>query len=134
MKRIQINPPDMFDSTAMNYAQAVLTEGGRHLFLAGQVAFDDAMQIVGEGDMQAQAAKALDNIGRVLAHAGGGPENIVRVRYFVPDYDEAMIPPLLAAIGDFFGDGPLPAGTLIGVDALAFPGLMIEIEADAVLP
>jgi enamine deaminase RidA (YjgF/YER057c/UK114 family) len=81
--------------------------------------------------MAAQAVKALDNLEAVLASAGMSLSNVVRLNYYVTDVDAAI--GALGAIGPRLADANCrPASTLLGVQRLAFPELMIEIEATAV--
>jgi enamine deaminase RidA (YjgF/YER057c/UK114 family) len=82
------------------------------------------------GDMRAQVALALDNVETVLAQAGLGLGDVVRMNYYVTDIDaffgaaEVLGARLQAA-------GCRPASTLLGVARLAFPEFLIEIEATA---
>jgi enamine deaminase RidA (YjgF/YER057c/UK114 family) len=83
------------------------------------------------GDMVAQGELALDNLETVLTQAGMTLANVVRLNYYTTDVDaffaaaEQLGPRLAAA-------GCRPASTLLGVTRLAFPELLIEIEATAV--
>ena len=83
------------------------------------------------GDMAAQVNQALNNLETVLRAAGMALADVVRLDYFATDVDAffkaaEVVGPRLAQAGC------RPASTLLGVDRLAFPELMIEIEATAV--
>lgn len=119
-------------SLAYGFNQAELVEGAsRVLVLSGQsaAAADGTPQHT--GDFPAQVSLALDNIEAVLAGAGMTLGNVVRINVFTTDVDAMM-----GSWGDlatrFATAGVRPTSTLVGVTRLAFPELMVEIEATAV--
>jgi enamine deaminase RidA (YjgF/YER057c/UK114 family) len=84
------------------------------------------------GDMRAQAEQSLDNLETVLGQAGLGLADVVRLNYYTTDVD-AFLAEAAEAVGRRLGEaGCRPASTLAGVTRLAFPELLIEIEATAV--
>ncbi len=112
MKRTQINPWAW--SLQFGFSQGELVEGGqRMLFCAGQT------------------TPALDNLDAVLKDAGMTLSNVVRLTVYTTDVD-AMIQNSDALAGRLDAAGVKPAQTLPGVDRLAFPELLVEIEATAV--
>ncbi len=134
MSNIKINPAGLYESLPFGFSHAALQEGGRTLHLAGQVAWDGNAQIVGAGDLAAQTRQALANLGAVLAAAGAGPADIVRLRTYVVDHTPDKLGPVLGEIGAFYGDATPAPNTFLGVAALALPDFLIEIEATAVVP
>jgi enamine deaminase RidA (YjgF/YER057c/UK114 family) len=100
------------------------------LFISGQVALDDDGNLVAPGDFEGQARRTFDNIGRVLDGAGGTFADIVKLTVYLTDISRL---PDYGRIKAGFIPGRQPASTAVGVTALAMPGLMIEIEAIAVL-
>lgn len=108
---------------------------GNVLFVAGQVAWDEAGRLVGEGDFPAQFAQALRNVKAVLDAAGCPVARVGRVTVYVTDKDAyvAATKAVGAAWRDVFGRH-YPAMALVQVAALLEPGAMVEIEATAVLP
>ncbi len=103
----------------------------RTLFIAGQTSNDDEGNPLHAGDMRAQLGQAIDNLETVLKQAGLALENVVRLNYYTTDVDKFMEAADVA--GERLGPaGCRPASTLLGVSRLAFPELMIEIEATAV--
>lgn len=104
----------------------------RVVYCAGQASVDEQGQPLHAGDMVAQANQALDNLERVLTHAQLTLAHVVRLDYYTTGVDaffaaaEHVMPRLAAA-------GCRPASTLLGVERLAFPDLLIEIEATAAL-
>lgn len=130
----RLNPTDMYDSLRYGFSHATISETGRLIHCAGQVAWNAQGELVGPGDLAAQAAQALRNLGAVLAAAGAGPADVVRLRTLVVDHTPDKLEPITRAIEVFFGDALPAANTLIGVQALALPDFLIEIEATAELP
>ena len=103
----------------------------RVVLCAGQTSTDADGRPVHPGDMAAQMELALDNLETVLGEAGMNLSNVVRLNYYTTDVDA-----WLAAAGTFGARlaqaGCRPASTLLGVTRLAFPDLLVEIEATAV--
>jgi len=128
-----INPDTLFDSTPYGFSQVVVGVGKRIICCAGQTANDKDLQIIGVNDFGKQAEYALENVRRALAAAGAGPEHIVSTRMYVVGYTPVYLELLAKVIGNFYGDLPAPANTMVGVTALALPEFLIEIEATAVL-
>ncbi|HZC50298.1 MAG TPA: RidA family protein [Nitrososphaeraceae archaeon] len=110
------------------YAQSVKV--GDTIYLSGQVSHDDRGNIVGLGDMEAQMRQAYANIQKVLAQYGAAMENIVDEILFVTDMNTAFA----AAVKcrqDIFSGTPVVASTIVQIQRLAFPELMIEIRCVA---
>ena len=105
---------------------------GRTVFCAGQASVDADGAPAHAGDMAAQIRLSFDNLETVLEAAGGGLRDLVRLNYHATD-----VPALLATWGPLAerlaAAGSRPASTLLGVQALAFPELMVELEATAVI-
>jgi enamine deaminase RidA (YjgF/YER057c/UK114 family) len=125
-----INPDDL--PTPASYAQVVVATGSRLVFVAGQVADDAEGNLVGAGDLAAQAGRAFANVGRCLAAAGARPEQVARITIYVVGHRPEYLPDISAARIAVFGDHK-PADTLLGVETLAEPGYLIEVEAIAVV-
>lgn len=133
MPNSKINPAGLYDAVGYGFSHAALQDGGRTLYLAGQVAWDKDCNVVGGGDLAAQTRQALANLKAVLAEAGAAPADVVRLRTYVVDHNPDKLGPVLAEVGAFY-DGVLPApNTFIGVQALALPDFLVEIEATAVI-
>lgn len=127
-----IQPEDTFASARFGFTQVVTSPPGRLVFVSGQVALDRNLQLVGEGDIAAQAEQALANLGSSLRAAGATPADVTMLRTYIVDY-RTEYGALLAPSFERFFQGRPPASTRVGVQALAAPGLLIEIEAVAVV-
>jgi 2-iminobutanoate/2-iminopropanoate deaminase len=112
------------------YSPAVLVTGGRLLFISGQVAFDEKGNVVGAGDIVAQARQVFENLRIILAKAGGDFSNIIKTNYYVIDVSQF---PKVAALRSEYFRGIYPASTMVEVKGLVHKDLMLEIEAMAVL-
>ena len=133
MTRQVINPESMYQTVPFGFSHAVLQNGGRALHLAGQVAWDRDCNLIGSGDVIAQTRQALANLKQVLAAAGATPADVVRLRTYVVNHTPDKLGPICAEIAAIYGDALPAANTFIGVQALALPDFLIEIEADAAL-
>ncbi len=128
-----INPESMYQTVPFGFSHAVLQNGGRTLHLAGQVAWDHNCQLIGGDDVIAQTRQVLTNLKEVLAAAGATPAHVVRLRTYVVNHTPDKLGPICAEIAAFYGDALPAANTFLGVQALALPDFLIEIEADAAL-
>jgi enamine deaminase RidA (YjgF/YER057c/UK114 family) len=128
-----LKPSTLMASDAYGYTQVVVSTGTRTIHIAGQVAVDAHGNVAPEGDLAGQMKKALDNVRLALVAAGADKKDLVQMRYYVVNYDENSFAAMMPVIKDFFGDIPPPANTLLGVSALAWPELLIEIDGTAVL-
>ena len=89
--------------------------------------------IIGTGDFAAQARKAMENVKLALEAGGATLADVIRTRIYVVNYKPEHVEIIGALNKEFFpGDNP-PASTLLGVQALALPDFLIEIEATAVI-
>lgn len=131
--RNAVNPDGLYDAVQFGFSHAVKSEGSRILHLAGQVAWDAECNLVGPGDLATQTQQALKNLAAVLQSEGATPANIVRLRTYVVNHTPDKLDVIVPAIAGFFGDTTPAANTLIGVQTLAMPDFLIEIEATAIL-
>src|SRR3954470_16436337 len=122
-----LRPKGIFHNPA--FSQAVIASGTRTIYVSGQVSIDERGAVVGAGDLAAQTTQAMRNVGLALAAAGASYADIVKITTFVVNYQPDHRAIIGTARAAFFGDGKLPASTLIGIAALALPEWLVEIEA-----
>ena len=126
-----LQPPGW--ATPRGYANGIAATG-RIVFVAGQVGWN-ANGAFESRDFVAQSRQALANIVAVLAEAGGRPEHIARMTWYVVDKDEYLAS--LTALGRAYREvigSHFPAMTAVQVVALIEDGAKVEIEAIAVVP
>lgn len=124
-----INPWHWQDQ--FGYAQALETTAPQHtLYCAGQTAMSDDGRPLHPGEMGAQVELAMDNLETVLKTAGYGLADVVRLTVYTTNVDELFAHYGLL-VGRLAKAGVRPPITLLGVTCLAFPELMVEIEATA---
>lgn len=130
MKKSYRNPPG--SPTPKGYHHVVSTEGGRMIFLSGQVAFDSDRQIVGKNDVVAQTHQTMLNLKAAVETGGGEISDIVQITTHVVHYDPFQLDDITGTIAEFFQPECFPTNTLVGVDSLSTEGLLIEIGGIAV--
>jgi enamine deaminase RidA (YjgF/YER057c/UK114 family) len=114
-----------------SFSPAVITEGGRIVWLAGQTALTDlnGNDISGKFEEQARTLFALMN--RTLERAGGSLANLVTMTVFITD--PRMGDGFVEMRREFFKEGRYPGSALVTVSNLARPGCVIEIQGVAVI-
>ena len=113
------------------FSPAVVTEGGRIVWMAGQTATVDADGKDISGNFEAQARRVFALMDQVLRRTGGTLANLVTMTVFIkePRYGDRFV----EIRGELFPDGNFPASALITVANLARPGMEIEIQGVAVI-
>ncbi|WP_002630539.1 RidA family protein [Cystobacter fuscus] len=130
-----LNPAGLLNTDALRYRQVAIATGTRQVHVAGQVAYDANGQLVARGDLAGQVAQAYRNVAIALAAAGATFSDVVRLTVYVVDWKREMISDFLAGIEQVAEElkiAPAPA-SLIGVSVLFEPGVLVEIEATAVV-
>jgi enamine deaminase RidA (YjgF/YER057c/UK114 family) len=128
-ERKVVNPPDLFDPPG--FSHVVVATGQRVVSLAGQTALDKEFNIIGADDLAAQTRAAMKQVKVALDAAGATWDDVIRRTIYTlfPTQFETIG----KAIAEVTGEREPPAQTLLGVTALALPGLLIEIEVTALL-
>ncbi len=127
MARINISTGSKWEPI-IGYSRAVRV--GNSIQVSGTTGSDAAGNLVGAGDVHAQAIQAILNIKSALESAGASLEDVVRTRIFVTDISQWE--EVGRAHGEFFGT-IRPATTMVEVSRLIDPNMLIEIEADALI-
>lgn len=131
MKTDFLNPPGLCPT--FGWTQAVSHTGGKTIYISGQTAVDAQGQIVGRGDLRAQAERAWECIGIALKAAGATFQDLVKTNLYVVNFKPEQLPILREVRAKYVSAEKPPASTLVGVTALAVPDWLIEIEAVAVV-
>jgi len=106
-----------------HFENAVTTEGGKLIHLSGQ--------LVTEGDLAEQFDAVFGKLKLALEACGATPNDVVRQRIFVVDLQPDHRDVVVSAMMKFYGDGPKPSSTLLGVQGLILPGSLVEIDLTA---
>ncbi|HWQ37963.1 MAG TPA: RidA family protein [Burkholderiales bacterium] len=124
-----INPDGLFKPST--FTQVVIAEGGKTVHISGQTARDDQSNVVGAGDVKRQAEQVFENLRLAVQAAGASMADVAKITTFVVN----LKPEDRVWIGEMVKKNfpKPPAHTLVGVQALAAPELLIEIEALAVV-
>lgn len=129
---------ELFDAEQLHpprgYRHAAAVTGGTTVYCAGQVSLDAAGEVMGVGDHTEQAYRALLNVVLALAAAGADAGDIVKLTYYVVGMDEAVVAAVNRGLGRACGEAGVPAvpATMVGVESLSLPALLIEADAVAV--
>ncbi|KJQ53861.1 Rid family hydrolase [Microbacterium sp. SA39] len=119
------------------YHHVAIGSGSRQVHVAGQIARDAAGAPVAPGDLTGQVEQALRNTALALAGAGATFADVVRLRFFVTEWHPDQMGAFMAGIENVADDLglslPLPPSSLIGVEILFEPDVLVEVEAYAVL-
>ena len=128
MPRVIIQPEGVWDPRP-RFAQVVRI--GNQVYVAGQTAVDERGNVVGKGDIDAQARQVFRNLQKCLEAAGANFDQVVKLNIYSTDLD-AHLPALTKIRREFFPREPV-ASTTIQVPRLVHPDWLLEIEAVAVL-
>jgi enamine deaminase RidA (YjgF/YER057c/UK114 family) len=133
MKRSHLNPADLPDWSSL-FSQVVIAEGSplRIVAIAGQVGVDKRQALSGDGSFAAQLDGAFKNLVVALRAAGCSAADVVKLTVYVVGYTGEKAGVITETLRRHFGSGPLPACSLIGIQALARPEFLVEVEAIAI--
>jgi reactive intermediate/imine deaminase len=121
------NPPALSKPTG--YTHVVETVGpGKTIYISGQIAYDQSGNLVGAGDMKAQAEQVFKNLEAALTAAGAKFSDVVKMNSYITDMSKA--PAVREVRARYFGEAA-PASTFVEVKGLVRPELMLEVEVIA---
>lgn len=129
MKKTQLNPWTWQDMYGFSQGWRV-DEASSVVFVSGQASISPDGEVLYADDFEAQVRLTFENLQRVLERAGMALDNVVKLGAYFTDIKRL---PVYGAVQAEFFKGKMPAQTAVEVSALALPGMMIEVEAYAVL-
>ncbi len=119
------------------YHHVAVGTGTRHVHVSGQIARTEDGTPVAVGDLAGQVAQALRNTAIGLAGAGATFDDVLRLTFYVTDWAPEKIAEFMGGVQSIAGSIglplPLPPASLIGVDHLFEPDVLVEVEATAIL-
>ena len=131
MEKEFLNPAGM--PVLPGFSQVVTATEGKIVFISGQVALDANNELVGKGDLRAQVVQTFENLKQALAAVGATFDDVLKSNTYIVDYTPDVIGVIREVRSQYLPQEKAPASTLIGVQALAFEDLLIEIEAIAMV-
>lgn len=127
------HPPGLPPPTRMSHV-VVAPPGASTVYVAGQTAFDADHRLVGAGDVYAQTVQAYRNLATALAAAGATMADVVKSTIYVVGVTPEVLTAFMRGMDDALGEAmPPTASTFVGVESLAYPELLVEIDAIAVV-
>jgi enamine deaminase RidA (YjgF/YER057c/UK114 family) len=130
MKKQYLNPKGV--ATPRFYSHAVTAEGaGKLVYVSGQVSWDAGGNVVGKGDMRAQSEQVFKNVEAALKVAGAGWSDVIKMNGYMVGMHGERVSAYREVRQRFLKAGALPASTLVGVERLVDPELLLEVEVVA---
>ena len=113
------------------YSQVVIARNpGRFIYLGGKAGIHPDHSF--PESLAEQSRLTFENIDTALKSAGARREDVVEIQIYIVNLEEADPEPVYQDVRDFFPAGHKPASMVIGVSALAYPGLLVEVNVRAV--
>ena len=111
----------------------VVTGPGKTIYISGQVPVNEAGAIVGKGDLKKQVTQVYENLQVALQAAGATFADVLKMNTYVVNYKPTDLSILREVRSRYLSKENPPASTLVGVQALYHPDVMVEIEVVAVI-
>lgn len=125
-----LNPPSIHKP--FGYTHVVTATAEKLVYISGQVAMDQNGNLVGKGDMRAQAEQVFKNLKAALEAVGADFSHVVKFNFYVVDLSQIAV---VREIRDqYVNTAKPPASTAVQVSALFHPDYLIEVEAVAIIP
>lgn len=132
MNKQYLNPKEL--NVPRFYSHAVTASGAAKLvYISGQVSWDAGGNVVGKGDMRAQSEQVFRNVTAALAAAGAGWGDVIKMNGYMVGMHAERVNAYREVRSRFLKEGALPASTLVGVERLVDPELLLEVEVVAVV-
>jgi enamine deaminase RidA (YjgF/YER057c/UK114 family) len=125
------NPGDL--RAPVGFTHVVTTSPGKMIFVAGQVALNKQGEVVGKGDLRAQATQVFENLKVALGAAGASFADVVKINTYVVNHKPADVTIFREVRSKYVSKEKPPASTFVGVQSLAREECLIEIELIAMI-
>jgi enamine deaminase RidA (YjgF/YER057c/UK114 family) len=130
-KKQFINPSGLV--TPRGYTHVVTAEGGKTVYIAGQVPTNSQGEVIGKGDLKMQIQQVYENIKVALKAVGADFGDVVKMTTYIVNYQPEHLTTLREVRSLYLSPTQPPANTLLGVQALYHPDILVEIEVIAVM-
>jgi enamine deaminase RidA (YjgF/YER057c/UK114 family) len=132
MNTDRLNPKEL--NAPRFYSHAVTAQGpGKLVYISGQVSWDRNGKVIGKGDMRAQSKQVFDNVTHALRAAGAGWKDVIKMNGYMVGMTPQRLAEYREVRGSYLDAAQLPASTLVGVECLVDPDLLLEVEAVAIV-
>jgi enamine deaminase RidA (YjgF/YER057c/UK114 family) len=118
-------------ATPVGYSHIAIVQGGKIILISGQIPLNAQNQLVGKDDLAAQTQQVFENLKTALETVGATFADVLKLTYFIVNYKLEYRPVVLNIRDQYVSLENPPASTLLGVQSLALPEILIEIEAIA---
>jgi enamine deaminase RidA (YjgF/YER057c/UK114 family) len=126
-----LNPPGLAPTNG--WTHVVTSTGGDTIYVSGQVSVDERGQVIGKGDLKAQAEQTFANLDVALKAAGASFRDVVKMNLYVVGLKPELVPLIREVRARYVNREHPPASALVGVSTLVGADWLIEIEVVAVL-
>jgi len=128
----RFNPPSLWPQNGRAFNHGVVQPEGHILHMTGQVAWNGAGEVVGEGNCESQIRQCFDNVEDILAAAGGRLEDIISLTIFFLNRED--LPAIQKVRAEKLDIATAPASIVIQVPGLVVPELLVELVPISVIP
>lgn len=111
------------------YTQVTVAQGGGLAFVSGQVSVDAQGKVVGAGDIEAQAVQVFENLKLALGGIGATFDDVIKFTIYIVGLTQARRKAVMDVRGRYISHTHPPAATMVGVECLVEPELLVEVEA-----
>ena len=132
IRKEHLNPKEL--NAPRFYSHAVAAQGpGKLVYVSGQVSWDRDGKVIGKGDMRAQSKQVFDNVTHALRAAGAGWQDVIKMNGYMVGMTPQRLAEYREVRGGYLDPAHLPASTLVGVECLVDPDLLLEVEVLAIV-
>lgn len=129
-----LNPESLPDwSDYFSQIVIVPNSGTKTIYISGQVSVDNKKNVIGKGNLAAQAVQTFQNLQTALTATGATTNDVVKVNIYVKNYKPEDARIISAAFSQFFSKDKFPTATWLGVQSLSKEDFLIEVDAIAVV-